>query len=774
MSTAVAASDVATPVLREAVLKSAGPKDWATVDFVQDADKATRRHVTHLERTQATSGYKHDVEVVLSASQGWLSAVLAGVLLGLIAVCIEICNHFVIDIRQGVCMDYFWLNRELCCPGASESGCPQYVSWGSFFGGPQARHAGIVSFVAYVSLGTFFAAASSIFCRFYAPFAAVGGINEVKTIVSGSVLRRYFSGWTMCVKAIGVTMSTGSGLQVGKEGPFVHIGACAADIVGSLFPEFNDDGRRRELISAGAAGGIAVAFGAPIGGVIFAVEEISSFYSFRMMMQALMCGVAAVLVLKNFDVNHTGRIVQFSINYHRAWKWFELPLFALLGCFGGLLGSLWNTLNMRCIRKRKQSFVKQYPIAEVAVLAVVSCCINFFAPFCKGGLLGLLANLFQDCEPGSQLEVCNSNELYLVSYMIAAGCIKFVLSFVTVGSLVPAGFLVPCLVIGALFGRAFAIFASSIQSSLNGSFLFAECFGLDICIVPGVYAIVGGAAFLTGVTRMTVCLAVIMFELTGGLEYLVPVIIGILASKATGDALGIESIYELGIEANNMPFLDPKKEFAHAGSAMEVCRHCNKSLKYQVLEADGLTVGQINTFLEEHGGGGFPVVDSTQRGSTLLGYISRKSLVMALQETAILQTKNPHLVNVNTLVRFRSGDEGTTEPHGQSRPVSPTKAAESAPSLMPSGTLATSCESDRTLDYSRFVDSSSIQVPPECSTARLLYLFKSLGSRHVLVTNLSCFLGLITKKDFIKYMRDIEHEEHEAEEVLAHAHKKVL
>lgn len=64
-------------------------------------------------------------------------------------------------------------------------------------------------------------------------------------------------------------------------------------------------------------------------------------------------------------------------------------------------------------------------------------------------------------------------------------------------------------------------------------------------ISPGIFAIVGAAAFLAGVSRMTISLCVIIFELTGELEYVLPHMITILVAKWTADALRKESVYDL-------------------------------------------------------------------------------------------------------------------------------------------------------------------------------------------------------------------------------------
>ena len=71
---------------------------------------------------------------------------------------------------------------------------------------------------------------------------------------------------------------------------------------------------------------------------------------------------------------------------------------------------------------------------------------------------------------------------------------------------------------------------------------------------------------------MTVSLVVIVFELTGGLEYIVPLMAAVMTSKWVGDAFGREGIYEAHIRLNGYPFLEAKEEFGHKTLAMDVMR----------------------------------------------------------------------------------------------------------------------------------------------------------------------------------------------------------
>ncbi len=105
--------------------------------------------------------------------------------------------------------------------------------------------------------------------------AAGSGVAEVKVILSGFVLHGYLGVKTLVVKTLALVLSIASGLSLGKEGPYVHIATCVGNIACRLFSKYHDnDAKRREVLSASAASGVAVAFGAPIGGVLFSLEEV--------------------------------------------------------------------------------------------------------------------------------------------------------------------------------------------------------------------------------------------------------------------------------------------------------------------------------------------------------------------------------------------------------------------------------------------------------------------------------------------------------------------
>jgi chloride channel 3/4/5 len=103
--------------------------------------------------------------------------------------------------------------------------------------------------------------------------AAGSGIPEIKTILSGFVIQNFLDFKVLLVKAVGATFAVATGMCLGKEGPFVHISTCAGYLVASLFPKYRGNGRKmREMLSVACSSGLSVAFGAPIGGVLFSYE----------------------------------------------------------------------------------------------------------------------------------------------------------------------------------------------------------------------------------------------------------------------------------------------------------------------------------------------------------------------------------------------------------------------------------------------------------------------------------------------------------------------
>lgn len=200
-------------------------------------------------------------------------------------------------------------------------------------------------------------------------------------------------------KALGLVLAVGSGLSVGKEGPFVHVCMCVAALWTPFFSKFRDnEGRKRELLSCAAGAGVAVAFGAPLGGVLFALEEVSTYFPRKTMWRSFWCAISAVLAMQGLNRNGSGKLVMFEVHYHHQWKWFEILPFMALGAAGGLAGAAFVRMHAAALRFRMStSSLSARPIAEAAAVATLTSLISWGSVYLRGSSTSLLGALFADC-----------------------------------------------------------------------------------------------------------------------------------------------------------------------------------------------------------------------------------------------------------------------------------------------------------------------------------------------------------------------------------------
>ncbi len=147
-------------------------------------------------------------------------------------------------------------------------------------------------------------------------------------------------------------LSTSAGLTLGKEGPFVHVACCCGNIFSYLFPKYgHNEAKKREILSAGAAAGVAVAFGAPIGGVLFSLEEVSYYFPLKTMWRSFFCAMFAAFVVRLVNPYGKKHDILFFIDYKPEWFFFELIPFVLIGVLGVSCATKTKGKNMMCNKK---------------------------------------------------------------------------------------------------------------------------------------------------------------------------------------------------------------------------------------------------------------------------------------------------------------------------------------------------------------------------------------------------------------------------------------
>lgn len=666
---------------------------------------------------------------MLDASQIWMVLIATGIASGVLAAGIDVASDWLGDLKTGYCRGGeggggFYLNRGFCCWGHEEwAQCQGWTLWGQALHIRSSAGQFIIEYIFYCLYSILFAVCASVLVKTYAPYAKHSGIPEIKTVLGGFVIRRFMGMWTLIIKSLGLCLAVASGLWLGKEGPLVHVACCCANLLMKLSPSLTDnEARKREVLSAAAAAGISVAFGSPIGGVLFSLEQLSYYFPDKTMWQSFVCAMVAAVTLQAFNPFRTGKLVLYQVTYSSGWHGFEMVAFAFLGIIGGLYGGAFIKLNMKIAKWRKSSRWSNSPVLEVLVVAIVTALLNFPNKFMRAQSSELVYMLFAECAAvtDDQLGICKTGAASagVILLLLQAAAIGFLLASVTFGLQIPAGIILPSMAIGALCGRAVGIIVEIWQSNHPNALIFAACEPDIPCITPGTYAIIGAAAALAGVTRMTVSIVVIMFELTGALTYVLPIMIAVMISKWVGDAYGKRGIYETWIHFNEYPFLDNRDDSPVPD--VPVSQIMTQIEDLAVLTATGHTIQSIHDLLAAQPFRGFPVVsDATQ--NTLLGYISRTELIYSLKTAAA----NPRKMPPSTVVFF--SHQPDADPH-------------------------------TTLDLRPWMDQTPITLNAKSSLQLTASMFSKLGLRYVLFTDKGALQGLLTKKD-VWYVLDSAEDE---------------
>ncbi|XP_072264499.1 chloride channel protein 2 [Pyxicephalus adspersus] len=484
--------------------------------------------------------------------EDWIFLILLGLLMALVS--------WVMDFTIAVCLQaHKWMYG-----GLENNIFLQYLAW-----------------VTYpVVLITF----SAGFTQIMAPQAVGSGIPEMKTILRGVVLKEYLTLKTFIAKVIGLTCALGSGMPLGKEGPFVHVASMCAALLSKFMSLFGgiyeNESRNIEMLAAACAVGVGCCFAAPIGGVLFSIEVTSTFFAVRNYWRGFFAAtfsafIFRVLAVWNKDEETITALFKTRFRLDFPFDLQELPAFAVIGIASGFGGALFVFLNRKiveCMRKQKaiNKFLMKKRLLFPAVVTLLISTLTFppgFGQFMAGQLTQkeTLVTLFDNCTwaqqgvsedfmfKGASSAWKNPKTNVFVSLVVFI-LMKFWMSALATTIPVPCGAFMPVFVIGAAFGRLVgesmaAWFPDGIHSD-----------GSTYRIVPGGYAVVGAAA-LSGAVTHTVSTAVIVFELTGQISHILPVMIAVILANAVAQSLQ-PSLYDSIIRIKKLPYL-PELGFGH-------------------------------------------------------------------------------------------------------------------------------------------------------------------------------------------------------------------
>lgn len=716
--------------------------DFKTVDWIDDTMKENKRQLlingTRNNKRTVDSGNLGTLNVILSkyprlekfyySCQSWLVLALTGTVIGLIAACLNIITQWLADIKTGHCRDSFYLNKAFCCWGEDEASCSNWVQWSGF---------GLWNYIIFVFISTLLAFSAASLVKHYAPFAAGSGISEIKVIVSGFTIEGFLDWWTLLIKSLGLPLAILSGLSVGKEGPSVHYAVCVGNCVSRLFDRFRrSHSNARHFLTAASAAGVAVLFGSPIGGVLFSIEEIANLFQLSTMLRSYFCCLVATSVLSAMNPFRTGQLVMFEVKYDQNWHFFEIPAFAILGAFGGVYGIVVSHYNVQWVSLR-QKYLKNSAIKEVVLLASLTALVCYFCEFLRLDMTEGMEILFHECGAGdSDHRLCNYDrgQFQIFVALIYATLMRMVLVVVSYGCKVPCGIFVPSMAAGATFGRAIGILMLKLYRANPSSGYFSGCGGSDTCIVPGTYAFLGAGAALSGITHLTVAVVVIMFELTGALRYIIPTMIVVAVTKSINDKWGKGGIADQMIRFNGIPYIDAKEEHTFHNKVSKDAM----TDEVVVLPVNSLRYSQVETILQTTNFTTYPIVSSVEV-PILIGFIGRQELLFGIK------TRKQSLGTIipDDSVCVFAGDLKLKK---LGIPVDSLGVERS--------------KNESVIDFESLVNFAPITVDVGKPLESTLNLFHKIGPRLVFITEGGLLVGLMTRKDIVKYeiyLHEIEH-----------------
>lgn len=614
-----------------------------------------------------------------SPSKKWAVLVVMSVIVGYVTVFIDLVSVWLNDLKKGMCLSKLdkWslLDPYLTCPA------DDWYDWLRIVSGRDGFWAALLlNFPIYLIFVCVFVVGAGYLTITKAPLVKQSGIPEMKLIILGFnyYMETYLGASALIFKVLGLVLVVSSGVWLGKEGPLVHIAGCILTICFKyIYGSTVSEGLRRELLSAATATGIAVAFNSPVGGVLFAVEMLPSYFTpTKIMWNSFVCATIALITLTGFRLftegEHFHEEVLFEVLFGNfSWLFMETIPFLLLGLIGGFYGFAYSKvyLRLREPQSKARLWTKLASLfhvdeskgryLELLLVAIVTAVLTFVLPLTKLPLSAFMRLLFTDCpEKSSSLEtnssnfMCHPSQLSTVLKLFYVLVQGFLLSTYSYGINLPGGILMPSLVLGGTTGRMIGIISQAIQKSINAEYL-ATCTAKSCLVSPSSYAVVGAASFVTGITKLTLSVVVVMFELTGAITYVLPIMIAVMTSKFFNDWLTDENVYDAWLNNEfNVSGYSPLHE-VNANKGNGICSFANLSTRFKsklpdvpvsqamiplaktrhfyVFPSEPYSLNDIHKFLADDCHEGYPLIAS-ESNPVGLGYVQKKQIYHLLQQ----------------------------------------------------------------------------------------------------------------------------------------------
>jgi chloride channel protein, CIC family len=318
------------------------------------------------------------------------------------------------------------------------------------------------------------------------------------------------------LSAITSALSLGVGASAGREGPIVHLGAT---IAACSCVHFNlPNAARRTLLASGAAGAVAASFNAPIAGVLFAQEVILGHFAITSFVPLVLSAVVATILSQAWF----GDIAAFVVPSYRIASYLEVPAFALLGIIAAAVAVIFQLAILTTdwvLRNIKMPLVAR--------------------PAVGGLMIGIIAIWFpQVLGVGYDTTDAALKDQIPIALMLILIFAKTGATAIALGSRFGGGVFSPTLYLGAMTGGAFGLIAASVFPTVGSS--------------EGLYAILGMGAVTAAVLGAPISTTVMVFELTGGFELSLALLLTVAIANGINQAILGRSFFQAQLESRGI------------------------------------------------------------------------------------------------------------------------------------------------------------------------------------------------------------------------------
>ena len=323
------------------------------------------------------------------------------------------------------------------------------------------------------------------------------------------------------LKGLGSFAAIVSGGSVGREGPIVQFGSGTGSLLGHVMKL--GPARVRALVAAGTAAGFAAAYDAPIAAVLFVLEVVTGLLALEVLLPVL----AATAVSTYLTRLALGETPMYGLRTFRVVSAGELALYAVVGALAGLVGPVFMLA-----LDRGETIARRLALPRPVLGAL-------------GGLLvGLMAaRLPEVCGNGSEAIALMLDGRVAVSLLGVLLVAKLLATVTSVSSGSPGGVFTPSLFLGAALGGLVGAAGRAVAPS-----------SFELGPSPGGYALVGMACLAAATTHAPLMASALVFEFTGDVSLLPPLMVGTAIATLIGRRLRPFSIYTEELERRGIPW----------------------------------------------------------------------------------------------------------------------------------------------------------------------------------------------------------------------------